>query len=86
MMDDTYTRESPWKRGLWMLILAVFFGVAEFVLFVCTVAQFGWMLFAHDRNENIARFGEDLARWMAATARFQTGASDDKPFPWAAWR
>ena len=78
-------RKAPWIRGLHMFILAVLFGVAEVVLWVATILQFGWILIAGERNGRIAAFGEDLADWLARCARFQTGATEEKPFPWANW-
>ena len=30
-------------------------------------------------------FFHDLADWLARCARFQTGATEDKPFPWGKW-
>ena len=80
--------EAPkgiWMRGLMMLILALMFGLAETVLGVVALVQFLWMLFAKEKNTLLMGFGEDLARWLADVALFQTGATDDKPFPWAKW-
>ena len=90
-MSDTDGRgeferpENIWLRGLWMLILVILFGVAEGVLLVTAILQFGWMLFAKERNRFIAEFGENLGRWLRKTARYQSGASDEKPFPWTRW-
>ncbi len=78
-------RKDVWLRGLWMLVFAAFFGVAETVLLVVAVVQFFWMLFAGERNARIAEFGQGMALWMADVARFQSGASDARPFPWAKW-
>ena len=86
MTPQSYERRSPWLRGLHMLILAILFAVAETVLFVCTLVQFGWLVVTRTRNPHIASFGEQLARWLAKTALFQTGASEDKPFPWSDWK
>lgn len=78
-------RKAPWVRGLHMLILALLFALAEAVLWVATILQFGWILLAGERNERIAGFGEDLADWVARCTRFQTGATEDKPYPWGRW-
>ena len=83
--EASWKDRSVWVRGLQMLIFAVLFGVAETVLLVLALLQFLWLLFAGERNRFIADFGEPLANWLAAVARFQTGRSDDKPFPWAKW-
>lgn len=76
---------SVWSRGLWMLVLAFLFGVGEFILLVAAVLQFFWMLFGKAKNEPIASFGKDLAAWLSDVAKFQTGASEQKPFPFQAW-
>lgn len=78
-------QKAVWLRGLWMLLFAVGFRLAEWVLLVTTVVQFFWMLFAKEKNGPIASFGEDLADWNARVTRFQSGASDEKPFPFAKW-
>ena len=77
--------ENPWMRGLWMLVLAILFGVGEFVLAVAAVFQFLWLVFTREKNQNIAAFGTELADWLARVARFQTGSTDKKPFPFSRW-
>ncbi|MGB8622655.1 MAG: DUF4389 domain-containing protein [Paracoccaceae bacterium] len=83
---ERFERNSIWMRGLMMLVLLVLFSIAQTVLVACAVLQFGWMLFARERNRHIAGFGKALGNWMAMTARFEAGESEDKPFPWSAWR
>ena len=86
---DGPTRIDPpggiWMRGLMMLILAFLFWLAETVLGVVAVVQFLWMLFTKEKNALLMDFGTDLGEWLAAVARFQSGATEDKPFPWAKW-
>jgi len=86
MTEERYTQASPWLRGAWMLILLILLRVAEVVLAVCALLQFGWLLFTRDKNPAIAQFGEKLGNWMAMTSRFVTGASEEKPFPWSEWK
>ena len=74
-----------WMRGLWMLLFALFFGLAETVLLVVAVVQFFWMLFAKEKNAGLAEFGADLGKWLRDVACFQAGVTDRKPFPWAKW-
>lgn len=78
-------RKAIWLRGLWMLVLAVLFAIAETVLLLAAVLQFAWMLFAKEKNTFLVEFGGSLGKWLDKTARFQTGASEEKPFPWAKW-
>ncbi len=87
--DEDMNPQAPsgiWMRGLMMLIFALLFGLAETVLAVVAVVQFLWMLFTKEKNALLMGFGDDLADWLADVARFQTGATEDKPFPWSKWR
>ncbi|PID37254.1 MAG: hypothetical protein CR993_01305 [Rhodobacterales bacterium] len=82
---DAEAAENPWMRGLWMLIMAMLFGVAETVLLVAAVVQFCWLLFAREKNVHVVEFGEDLSDWLARTAKYLTGTSEDRPFPFTKW-
>lgn len=77
--------KAIWMHGLWLVVMAVLFQVSKVVLFVSALVQFGWQLFKHERNRPIAEFGVELAEWQAAAARFLTGASTARPFPFAKW-
>ncbi len=85
-VDPTYAPpRNIWMRGLFMLIFAALFGLAETVLVVVAVIQFLWMVFAKEKNAGLADFGQSLGHWLAQVAEFQTASTDDKPFPWAKW-
>ncbi len=82
---STFGDTAVWMRGLYMLLLALAFGIAQTLLCVTAIAQFLWLLFSGEPNAQLVKFGSSLAKWVAETARFLTFASDVKPFPWAAW-
>jgi hypothetical protein len=87
-MEDTQDRAAGhevWKRGLFMLLLAIFFGIGHAVLNAVAVVQFLWLLFTGAPNRLLLGFGRSLSSWLADAARFMTCASDDKPFPWRPW-
>lgn len=77
--------ENPWLRGLWMLVLAILFELGRAILWFTAVLQFLWLLFAKEKNTYIADFGKDLADWLARITLYVSGASDDRPFPFAPW-
>ncbi len=80
---QTYEPEANiWMRGLFMLIFALFFALAETLLGVLAVVQFFWILFTKERNKAIADFGQGLGRWLMQVAEFQVGTTEEKPFPW----
>ncbi|HEY7550577.1 MAG TPA: DUF4389 domain-containing protein [Hyphomicrobiaceae bacterium] len=83
--DETMHPRDAWKRGLFMLLFAIAFGISHVVLNVVAIVQFLWLLFTGAPNRFLARFGQSFSSWLAETARFVTCASDDKPFPWQQW-
>ena len=71
-------------RLLYMLLIAIMISLAQTVLSVATVIQFVIMLVNNkDPNERLAEFGTDLGIWVAKAARYQTAASNVKPWPWS---
>ncbi|WP_068116646.1 DUF4389 domain-containing protein [Tropicimonas marinistellae] len=80
---DPDTEESLFLRLVYMLIIYFMIGIAQTVLGVATVVQFLIMLLnKRQPNERLADFGTDLGIWIAKAARYQTAASDVKPWPW----
>ena len=74
-----------WKRGLFMLLFAMAFGIGQLLLNLIAVVQFLWLLFVGEPNRGLLRFGGSLAIWQGDAARFMTCASEEKPFPWRDW-
>lgn len=70
-------------RLLYMVLIAIMISLAQSILVVATVLQFIIMLVNNKQpNERLADFGTDLGIWVAKAARFQTAASNVKPWPW----
>ena len=70
-------------RLVYMLLIAVMISFAQTILTVLTVIQFVIMLINNKvPNERIAEVGTDLGVWVAKAARYQTAASNVKPWPW----
>lgn len=70
-------------RFIYMVILWLMVQFALTALGVVTVIQFVMMLVNGGKaNERLSEFGTDLGVWMAKAARFLTGASEVKPWPW----
>jgi hypothetical protein len=82
---EAMPRQGVWKRGLFMLLLAIAFGIGQVVLNTVAVLQFLWLLFTGEPNRFLQGFGRSLAAWLGDTGRFMTCASDEKPFPWQPW-
>jgi hypothetical protein len=74
-----------WKRGLFMLLFALIWGVAEIVVLAVALVQFGWVVATGAPNDLLTRFGGSLARFYEAITRFVTFHGEAKPFPFADW-
>ena len=70
-------------RLVFMIIIAVMISFAQTVLGIMTVIQFVIMVISNkEPNARLADFGTDLGVWVAKAARYQTAASNVKPWPW----
>ncbi|WP_167647231.1 DUF4389 domain-containing protein [Mameliella alba] len=75
--------EPMGMRLLYMVLIWLMLSLAQTVLTAATVVQAIILLVnKHEPNERLAEFGTDLGIWMAKAARYQTGASEVKPWPW----
>ena len=84
-MENQIEPRNVWERGLLMLLFAIAFGLAQTVLNAIAIAQFLWLLFTREPNNHLVRFGNSLAIWLTDVARYQTCATDERPFPWRPW-
>ncbi|SHG87415.1 DUF4389 domain-containing protein [Cognatishimia maritima] len=76
------TVDPIFLRLVYMLLIAFMISMAQTVLGVAAVLQFIVMLINKQPNERLADFGTDLGIWVAKAARYQTAASNVKPWPW----
>jgi len=74
-----------WKRGLFMLLFTIGFGIGHMVLNALAIVQFLWLLFTREPNRRLADFGSSLSKWFGEVAQFLSCAVDEKPFPWRDW-
>lgn len=81
--DEPKDRDGLGQRLVYMILIAIMISVAQTVLAMTTVIQFVIMLInSGEHNERLAEFGTDLGIWVAKAARYQTAASNVKPWPW----
>lgn len=75
--------DSLVMRLIYMILIAIMISFAQTVLGVVTVIQFIILVINNKQpNERLADFGTDLGIWIAKAARYQTAASEVKPWPW----
>lgn len=72
-----------WSRILWILVITVMISVAQSLLLAVAVLQVVIMLTHKGQpNEELGDFGAMVGAWIAKAARYQSAASDEKPWPW----
>ena len=77
-------QENMAIRLLWMVAISVLLSFAQTVLTFVPVVQFIIMLVSgRQPNERLADFGTTLGIWIAKAARYQTAASEVRPWPWS---
>lgn len=82
--ENLKSRES-WLRGLYMLLFALFYSIAEIVLWFIVVFQFGCQIVAGHPNARVFAFSGGLNSYIYQILQFITYRSDAMPFPFADW-
>ncbi len=88
MTTPTYPLTVPrslWTRVLLMLLMAVAFQLAAWVLCAVALLQLVLAIFAGGSNMRLRSFGRSVGRYLAQVASFETFASEELPFPFADW-
>lgn len=79
------TSQSTWIRGLYMLLFALIYSIAEIVFTAVAVFQFLTALVTGRPNELLLNFGQSLSTYIYHVIQFFTFNRDEKPYPFAAW-
>lgn len=74
-----------WKRGLYMLLFALIYNVAELVLLAVAVFQFLARLISGGTNPRLRNFGGSLSVFVSQIWRFLTFNTERLPFPFDPW-
>lgn len=79
------TARDTWMRGLYILLFAVFYSLAELVLVAVVVFQFISQLVSGRVNARLLEFGQQLSQYLYDALRFFTFNSEVKPYPFSSW-
>lgn len=80
-LKDTNT----WKRILYMLLFALAYSVAEFILMAVVIVQVLFKLVTGEVNENLLTLGKQTSLYICDVMLFLTFNTESKPFPFAPW-
>ena len=84
-VKENLKSQSTWMRGLYFLIYAVFYTIAEIVLFALIIFQFLLKLFTADTNERLRKLGQGLSTYIYQILQYMNFNSDYQPYPFGAW-
>jgi len=88
MTDDikhNIRQPSIWKRGLFMLLCAIFYSIAEMILFAVVVFQFIHILITGETNQRMLKLGQSLATYIYQIIQFLNFNSEHLPYPFSGW-
>jgi len=84
-IKENLKQQSTWLRGLYMLMFALFYSIAEFVLFAVVIFQFLFKLFTGHTNPRLLKLGQGLATYIYQIIQYLTFNSDYQSYPFGAW-
>ena len=84
-IKENLHQQSTWKRGLYMLMFALLYSIAEIVLFAVVLFQFLLKLFTGNTNPRLLKLGQGIATYIYQIIQYLTFNSDYKSFPLGAW-
>jgi len=85
VIHESPDRNAIWKRGLFMILFSVLYGVAELVLSVLVFVQFVVVLVTGGANQQLLRLGGSLAIYSREIFAYLTFNTEQQPFPMNDW-
>jgi hypothetical protein len=84
-IQENVKQKSTWIRGLYMILFAMFYSIAEIVLFVSVIVQFCFKLFTGETNPQLLKLGQSIATYIYQIIQFLTFKSEYHVYPLGAW-
>lgn len=84
-VSSNIKQRSVWMRGVYMLLLAIFYSLAEILLFAIVIFQFLLKLFTSETNERLRTLGQSVATYIYQVIQFLNFNSEHKPYPFSGW-
>lgn len=84
-VKENLKQQSTWMRGLYILLFAIFYSIAEIVMFATVVFQFLIKLFTGETNPRLMKLGQCLATYIYQIIQYITFNSDYEVYPFGAW-
>lgn len=77
--------KDTWLRFIYLVVFGIAFYLSILLTFAASIFQFLAKLFSGAAFGGLAEFGDNLAAYQGQVTRYLTFASEEKPFPFAAF-
>ncbi|MFV1997495.1 MAG: DUF4389 domain-containing protein [Acidiferrobacterales bacterium] len=84
-LKEHITAKTTWSRGLYILLFAIVFNIAEILVVAVVLFQFLSTLLTGNNNQQLLRLGRQLSSFVRQLLMFVTYNSEEKPFPFGPW-
>ncbi|MDH3634600.1 MAG: DUF4389 domain-containing protein [Gammaproteobacteria bacterium] len=84
-VKENLKSQATWKRGLYMLLYAIFYTLAEIILVAVIIFQFLSKLFTGETNERLRKLGQGLSTYIYQILQYMNFNSEYQPYPFGAW-
>lgn len=84
-IKENFKQKSTWLRGLYILMFALFYSIAEIVLFAVVFIQFLLVLFTGKTNPKLLMLGQEIATYLYQIIQYLTFNSDYQSYPFGDW-
>ena len=80
-VEENLKSKPTWMRLVFMILCYALLMLASMVGTFVVVLGFFWVLFTADTNDNLKRFGQQLATYTYEIVRYLTVNTEERPFP-----
>ena len=88
-MNEVTTQEggqqSIWIRALYMLLFALLYSVAEFVMVAVVLVQFGYRVFNETPHPRVLSLGATVSSYIYQVLRYLSFNTEVMPYPFSEW-
>lgn len=84
-LKEHITAKTTWSRGLYILLFAIVYSIAEILVVAVVLFQFLSTLLTGSNNQQLLRLGRQLSDFVKQLLMFITYNSEEKPFPFGPW-
>lgn len=85
MTNDEGGGESIWVRALYMLLFALLYSVAEFVMLAVVLVQFGYRVLNDESHPRLLSLGAAIASYIYQVLRYLSFNTEVMPYPFSEW-